>query len=130
MSVKNREYIYPVIITPESSEPHTFTVEIPDIDGMTEGNSVSDALDMAVDYVGAYSLDNELPPSNTNLPKQHGNQIISLIQVHPDEYRRKHDNKVIKKTLSIPNYLNELGKEQNISFSEVLTESLKERLKI
>ncbi|MDV7718693.1 type II toxin-antitoxin system HicB family antitoxin [Pediococcus ethanolidurans] len=130
MSVKNREYIYPVIITPEKAEPHAFTVEIPDIDGMTEGNSVSEALDMAIDFVGAYSLDNELPPSNTNLPDRKDNQIISLIQVHPDEYKRKHDNKVIKKTLSIPNYLNELGKEQHINFSEVLTESLKKRLNV
>ncbi|KRN83394.1 hypothetical protein IV87_GL000823 [Pediococcus ethanolidurans] len=72
-----------------------------------------------------YSFNNELPPSNTNLPDRKNNQIISLIQAHPDKYKRKHDNKVIKKTPSIPNYLNELGKEQHINFSEVLTESLK-----
>lgn len=96
ISVKNREYIYPVIITPKASEPHAFTVKILDIDGMTEGNSVSDPLDMAIVFVGAYSFNNELPPSNTNLPDRKNNQIISLIQVHPDKYKRKHDNKVIK----------------------------------
>lgn len=53
ISVKNREYIYPVIITPKVSEPNAFTVKILDIDGMTEGNSVSDPLDMAIDFVGA-----------------------------------------------------------------------------
>ena len=46
------------------------------------------------------------------------------------EYKRKHDNKVIKKTITIPNYLNELGKENNINFSEVMTAALKKKLNV
>lgn len=44
------------------------------------------------------------------------------------KYKAQHNNKVVKKTLTIPNYLNELGNEQGINFSLTLTEALKEKL--
>ncbi len=130
MNQKNRKYIYPVIITHDMEEPHPFTVEIPDIDGMTEADSVSDALDMALDYIGEYSLDNDLPKSNLELPKRSGDEIVTLVQVYPDEYRRKHDHKLVSKNLTIPNYLNELGKENRINFSELLVKALKKELNV
>ena len=86
---------------------------------------------MAQDYIGTYSLENVLPPSNFNLPKVENPQAItSLISVNISQYQRKHDHKAVKKTLTIPNYLNELSKERWINFSEVLTEALRDKLRI
>ena len=47
-----------------------------------------------------------------------------------DEYRKKFNNKAIKKTLTIPEWLNHLAEKNNINFSQVLQEALKERLGI
>ena len=47
-----------------------------------------------------------------------------------DKYRKKFNNKSIKKTLSIPEWLNYLSERNNINFSQVLQEALKEKLGI
>ena len=124
--------IYPIIITKNSDEgEYPYYVEIPDLDGETEGKTLTDAILMAQDYIGTYSLANALPPSNVDLPKvENPRAITNLVSVNISQYKRKHDHKAVKKTLTIPNYLNELGKERGINFSEVLTEALKEKLSI
>ena len=123
--------VFPIIITKdEDNNDYPYFVEIPDIDGMTEGNSIADAMEMAKDYIGTYSLEDKLPESNTKLPQAKDGATVTLVTVNVSEYKRKHDNKVIKKTITIPNYLNELGKENGITFSEVMTTALKEKLSV
>lgn len=121
--------IFPVIITKiEDKSNYPYLVKIPDLDGMTEGKSVADAIKMAEDYIGTASLEEELPKSNTKIPNSKNGEITTLVAVNVSEYKRKHDNKVVRKTLTIPSYLNELGKENNINFSKLLTEALREKL--
>ena len=43
---------------------------------------------------------------------------------------KKHNNKSIKKTLTIPVWLNTISEKNNINFSQVLQEALKEKLGI
>ena len=83
-----------------------------------------------MDYIGTFSLENKLPESNTKLPKAGEGAIVTLVTVNVSEYKRKNDNRVVKKTISIPNYLNELGKENKINFSEVMTAALKKKLSV
>lgn len=123
--------VFPIIITKdEENTDYPYFVEIPDIDGMTEGKSIADAMEMAKDYIGTYSLEDKLPESNTKLPKVKDDATVTLVTVNVSEYKRKHDNKVIKKTITIPNYLNELGKENGVNFSELMTTALKEKLSV
>lgn len=123
--------VFPIIITKdEENTDYPYFVEIPDIDGMTEGKSIADAMEMAKDYIGTYSLEDKLPESNTKLPKVKDDATVTLVTVNVSEYKRKHDNKVIKKTITIPNYLNELGKENGVNFSELMTIALKEKLSV
>lgn len=123
--------VFPIIITKdEDGTDYPYLVDIPDIDGMTEGKSIADAMEMAKDYIGTYSLEEKLPKSNTKLPEAKDGATVTLVAVNISEYKRKNDNKVIKKTITIPNYLNELGKENGINFSEVMTNALKEKLNI
>lgn len=123
--------VFPIIITKdEENTDYPYFVEIPDVDGMTEGKSIADAMEMAKDYVGTYSLEDQLPESNAKLPQAKDGEIVTLITVNVSEYKRKNDNKVVKKTITIPNYLNELGKENGINFSEVMTAALKKKLSI
>ncbi|MQB58346.1 type II toxin-antitoxin system HicB family antitoxin [Lactobacillus reuteri] len=122
--------VFPIIITKDDNSDCPYFVEIPDIDGMTEGKSIADAMEMAKDYIGTYSLEDKLPESNTKLPQAKDGATVTLVTINVSEYKRKHDNKVIKKTITIPNYLNELGKENGINFSEVMTTALKEKLSV
>ena len=123
--------VFPIIITKdEENTDYPYFVEIPDINGMTEGKSIADAMEMAKDYIGTYSLEDKLPESNTKLPQAKDGATVTLVTINVSEYKRKHDNKVIKKTITIPKYLNELGKENGINFSEVMTTALKEKLSV
>ena len=47
-----------------------------------------------------------------------------------EEYYRKHSSKAVKKTLSIPEWLNIEAEKKNINFSQVLQEALKVKLDI
>ena len=51
--------VFPIIITKnKDSSEYPYFVEIPDIDGMTEGKSIADAMKMAENYIGTFSLEN------------------------------------------------------------------------
>ncbi len=88
---------------------------------------------MAQDAMGLYLDDLTNFPQPTldilNIPLKN-NQFVSFISIDMDEYRKKFNNKSIKKTLSIPEWLNYLSERNNINFSQVLQEALKEKLGI
>ncbi len=46
------------------------------------------------------------------------------------EYLRKHNSKAVKKTLSIPEWLNEEATAMGVNFSQVLREALMSKLNI
>lgn len=54
----------------------------------------------------------------------------TVVDINFKAYKSRYDNKVVKKTLTIPNYLNERGIDEGINFSLVLTEALKEKLQV
>lgn len=121
--------VFPIIIPKnKDNNVYPYFVEIPDLDGMTEGKSIADAMEMAKDYIGTYSLEQQLPKSNINMPSSSARTTVTLATVNISEYKRKNDNKVVKKNATIPNYLNELGKERGINFPEIMTNALKEKL--
>lgn len=105
-------------------------VEIPALDGMTEGATLLMPSKWHGDYIGTYSLSAKLPPSETTLPAVKADSLATLVTVNISAYRRRHDKKVVKKTITIPNYLNELGKEQQVNFSELMTQALKEKFNL
>lgn len=134
--MKDSKVVYPIIITKDDNDPAVpYLVQIPALDGYTQGTSIANAIDMARDYIGLAVMDMEdsdvaIPNSSYDLPTASKDDVVTLVDVDVTAYRRQHDNKVVKKTLTIPNYLNELGKENNVNFSELLTNSLKEKLNV
>lgn len=124
--------VYPIIIKYEPDDTdYPYLVTIPDLNnGMTQGKSIEDAIAMAEDFIGTTSLEEDLPASNCVLPKARQDETVTLVRVNVSEYQRKNDNKVVRKSVTIPNYLNELGQEKRINFSEVLTNALKVKLGI
>lgn len=53
-----------------------------------------------------------------------------MIAVDVEEYAKKHFEKSVKKTLSIPVWLNDMAVENNINFSQVLQSALKKQLNL
>lgn len=131
--IDNKTYIYPIYITIDSEQEFPYFVEVPDMEGYTQGKDLAEAITMARDYIGFAGVDKLENGEPLPLPDQikynkSDAQIKTLVDINFKKYKAQHDNKVVKKTLTIPNYLNELGNEQGINFSLTLTEALKEKL--
>ena len=54
--------------------------------------------------------------------------FVNIITVDVEEYAKTHFEKAVKKTLTIPAWLNTAALEQNINFSQVLQDALKAQL--
>lgn len=125
--------VYPAIFTYDKKD-NCYLVDFIDLKGCsTFGNSLIEAFEMAQDAMGLY-LDEllNIPKVTTDFSniKLKNNQFINYVSVDMNDYRKKHNNKSIKKTLTIPCWLNNLSERNNINFSQVLQEALKEKLQI
>jgi predicted RNase H-like HicB family nuclease len=129
------KHTYTAVFTPEKNG--LISVSFPDLQGCyTSGDDIADAIFMAQDVLCLTLYD--LEQDNSPIPKasnQHdievlANQFTSIIAVDTDVYHRFYENKSIKKTLTIPMWLNERAERENINFSGVLQEALKARLHI
>ena len=83
--------------------------------------------------MGLYLSDLETFPNPTipyNNIKLNENQFISIVEIDLLEYRKKYSNLAVKKTLTIPVWLNTLAEKNDINFSQLLQKALKKELKI
>lgn len=132
--MKEKLVVYPAIFT-HTFENNTeyFEVNFIDFECNTFGTSISEAFYMAQDAMGLVLKDKaDLPKVTTEFNDiiLEDNQFINFVTIDLYEYRRKNNNKAIKKTLSIPEWLNILAESENINFSQVLQKALKEELEI
>ena len=72
--------------------------------------------------------DNIPIPTTSKIDAIKTNDIVSLIACDTIEYRKLYDNKAVKKTLTIPNWLNTEAEKRDINFSSVLKEALIEKI--
>lgn len=126
------KYVYPAILYPDDGK---VGITVPDLPGChTYGDDRADALLMAKEAVEMWLWDAEnnsekIPATSETLPLEIG-EILTLIAADTDEYRQTHDTKAIKKTLSIPSWLNRQAEKANAPFSQILQQGLKEYLQI
>ena len=127
------KYVYPAVFTP--LEEGGFDVCIPDLPYCrTCGDDLADAIEMAEDATSMWLWDAENkketipPPSKTcqyNSP-----QFVNFIKADTDAFRRANDKRAVKKTLTIPAWLNAEAEKAHLNFSGILQSALKERLGI
>ena len=73
----------------------------------------------------------EIPaPSDIRSISVDENSIVSLVCCDTLEYRKLYDNRAVKKTLTIPNWLNTIAERSGVNFSTVLQNALKQQLNI
>lgn len=81
-----------------------------------------------------YDLEEEgesIPPaSEVSAIKTEKGEFVSLVSCDTLEYRQYYDNKAVKKTLTIPAWLNTMSEREGINFSAVLQSALKSELHI
>lgn len=129
----NTRNAYPAIFTPEQGGG--YSVRFPDVDGcFTEGDSLADAIFMAEDALSLmlYEYESEgiqFPkPTNPKEWKTDPEEIISFVGADLLKYRKKFNKKAVKKTLTIPEWMNEEAVKAGINFSQLLQEALEQKL--
>lgn len=128
-------------------EENGYSVVFPDLNNLaTCGETLDESFAMAVDCLAGYlywlQKDGETAPVASSLEQVDLAQVLEEIEVTSDnafvnivtvdvaEYAKSHFEKAVKKTLTIPAWLNAAAIEQNINFSQVLQEALKKQLHI
>lgn len=121
---------YKIVLTPADQG---FMVTVPDFDCNTQGEDIADALYMARDVIGVMGITlqdmgKEIPEPDSADFTAATEDIVTYVDVDFTEYRKRAENKKVKKTLSIPSWLNEKAEAEHINFSRVLEEALISRL--
>ncbi|WP_336824814.1 type II toxin-antitoxin system HicB family antitoxin [Sporosarcina sp. USHLN248] len=131
------KYLFPAVFDPGTDGSEGFTVTFPDLPGcITEGVDMDEAIHMAKDALEGflYGMEEdgeEIPapshPNNIHLAK---GCFLVFIEAWTDYIRDEFENKSVKKTLTIPKWLNDAAENEGINFSQLLQFALKNRLGI
>ena len=135
--------IYPACFFKEATG---YSVVFPDLNHLaTCGDTLEEAIEMAVDCLAGYlytlkkehqeapkpsdmsSIDPAAIAAGLDLPT--GEAFVNMVSVDVNDYAKAHFERSVKKTLTIPAWLNDAALEKNINFSQVLQEALKEKLR-
>lgn len=126
--MENRLF-YPAIF--HKAEEGGFWVSFPDIpECLTQGDNIQQAYEMAMDALGlSLTTMKELPKASEPEDIQTDDGFLVIVEFNLAEYRKKHCSRAVKKTLSIPEWLNEAAIKAGVNFSQVLQEALMEKVK-
>ena len=124
--------VYPIVI---KRTDNGYFVEIPDFEIATQGNSVADSMEMARDAIGLMGIDME--DDKKELPKPYSHEfstekedIVTLVDIDFLEYRRKVDNKAVKKNCTIPYWMSVEADKAGINYSRLLQDAITNALGI
>lgn len=130
--------VYPTIFT---ETENAILVEVPDLEILTEGKDMQDAIEMARDAIGLTGISmqdhGEPIPEPTDFKSidvskgtfaNDGESQLSLVDIDFDVYRRKIDVKTVRRNVTLPNWLNREAEEAHINVSKVLQEALMAKL--
>lgn len=130
----NNKLFYPAIF--HKAEEGGFWVTFPDVsECMTQGDDMTQAYEMAVEALGlaiTSRLEEKEVIPVASQPDEINVKEGFLVVVEFDllEYKKKHNAKAVKKTLSIPEWLNEEAMRMGLNFSQVLQEALMAKMGI
>ena len=124
--------VYPAVF---SSEGSGYSVSFPDLKGcLSEGDTLEEAVEMAQDALGAYLasvIERDIgvpdPTPISDIPTN-GESFTTLVSADPDKFRR--NTRAVKKTLTLPAWLNEMAEQANVNFSGILQAALKSHLNV
>ena len=134
---------YPTFIIEEGKD---YLVYVPDLDIYTEGSSIENAIEMARDAIGLKGIALEDEHLAIPEPKSYDNAVqkakqdteeidyskgmLTMVDVNFTEYRRKMDNRMVRRNVTLPNWLNQAAEAADLNVSGVLQEALKQKLSL
>lgn len=131
----NHLVFYPAIF--HKAEEGGFWISFPDLpECFTEGDDMTQAYEMAVNALGLALTSREsekepIPepttPSDITVEKD---SFLVVIEFDMLTYKKKNNSRAVKKTLSIPEWLNEEATAIGVNFSQVLQEALLQKLQV
>lgn len=135
------KWAYPTFIAISGSD---YLVYVPDMDIYTEGHDVINAIEMARDAIGLKGIDlendrKEIPRASnyeaaTAKAKEdiedfdYTQGMLTMVDVDFAEYRKQMDNKMVRRNVTLPNWLNMEADQLNLNVSKVLQEALADRV--
>ncbi len=132
--------VYPIFLTETDT---VVLVEVPDLEILTEGKDLQDAIKMARDAIGTKCISMEDAKEEITIPTEvsklniksgtfaeEGNTIISLVDIDTDVYRRQVDTTLVRRNVSLPSWLNYEAEKVGLNVSRVLQDALISTLKL
>ena len=132
--------VYPVFFTKTNNN---VLVEVPDLDILTEGKDMNDAINMARDAIELRCVsmedDKEEIPAPSNIRDlnvnngtfvDEGETIISFVDIDSTEYRKKIDTRTVRRNVALPSWLNYEADQAGVNVSRILQEALMSTLKL
>ena len=127
-------YVYPAVLTPTEKG---ISIEFPDLPGclpcaVTTEEAAKNAKEAMGLHLWGMEKDNEeipIPTAINELEFSVG-EIPLLIEVFMPPIRDRLNNKFVKKTLSIPQWLNAQAEHSGVNFSQLLQSALKDYLRV
>jgi predicted RNase H-like HicB family nuclease len=129
-----RNNVYPVVFTPVKEGG--YDVFVPDFPLNTQGADMAEAIYMARDAIeatGVYYQDEKIQipvPSALKSVKTEGEQVVSLVDVNFDSYRKARDSRTVRRNVTLPGWLDDRASKAGINVSGVLQRALKQELHI
>ena len=132
--MKKDTYMFPAIFGKTATG---YAVSFPDLPGcVSVGGNLNEAHKLATEGLGLHlwgmEADHDDIPEPTPVDSLviDPDEVVGLISVWMLPVRAELDNKAVKKTLTIPSYLNSLAEKRKINFSRLLQSALKKELGI
>lgn len=121
-----QEYVYPAVF--HTNEDGTYTIIFPDLPGcISEGKSLGNAMKMAeaaltqwIEYLNE-SNENIPAPSNLQDVELENSEFVNFIRADIK------DSRAVKRTISLPRWMDEQAAEEGLSLSKILQEALSKR---
>lgn len=129
----NRKDAYPIILSPEDDG---YIVYIPDFDVGTQGETIAEAMEMARDAIGLMGID--LEDDGKEIPKPYSmtmadikkGDILTLVDIDFQEYRKQVDNRAVKKNCTIPYWMSVEAEKIGVNYSRLLQDAISNLLGI
>lgn len=123
---------YPIIMSKGTSH---IVVYVPDFGINTQGEDYTDAIEMARDAIGVVGIELEdrkeqlpCPTAMSEVQKENDDDIVTLVDVDFAEYRRQNEIKTVRRSVTLPSWLNAAAEKSGINVSAVLQKALKKEL--
>lgn len=123
---------YPIVLRPTDNG---YYVIIPDFDTGTQGDTIAEAMEMARDAIGIVGIDMQddgepLPTPNSGKISKEKDDIVTFVDVDFEEYRKKVDNRSVKKNCTIPYWLSVEADKAHINYSRILQDAIAKALNL